>query len=369
MVNIRTCKVSIVPLEVAQNRKRRWSKKFPILITCPSGPRKFKAYLFSPTAREKEDWFRRLRSAANGFTSEQLMDKQKQFFAYMHKYFPSDMLRGISLRPATFRAAPRRRTSGHGNTTRSTHHRNMASTLVQFSKAADNDDYLEDSEPSGGVNITRAKTVQKSKPSSSDYPPMQSSMTSLSSSPSHQGSNFKRDPSLTRTPPLTDREKDKFEVVDYPPGHYSITDDNVVRSPASSLPRSVRTGTESSPNQWLNSIAARLCWDVWNEQRWKDWVMTRIQKKLIRVKTPSFMEQLRLTNIDIGSDMPMVNQLIGGPRLDLQGIWIYLDVTYQGKFVMTIETKMKLGAKETRNGEEDGKQMTTMTSRTKEESK
>ena len=41
--------------------------------------------------------------------------------------------------------------------------------------------------------------------------------------------------------------------------------------------------------------------------------------------------------------MPMINRLIGGPRLDLQGIWVYLDVTYQGKFVMTIETKMKLG--------------------------
>ena len=100
--------------------------------------------------------------------------------------------------------------------------------------------------------------------------------------------------------------------------------------------------------------------------------MARIQKKLIRVKTPSFMEQLQLTNIDIGNDMPLLNRLIGGPRLDLKGIWIYLDVTYQGKFVMTIETKMKLGSKgvaSSNESNEKGQQMTSMTSKTEDESR
>lgn len=90
--------------------------------------------------------------------------------------------------------------------------------------------------------------------------------------------------------------------------------------------------------------------------------MTRIQKKLIRTKTPSFMESLRLTDIDVGNDMPMVSRRIGGPRLDLKGIWVYLDVTYRGKFVMTIETKMKLGGKAGEGGQkEEGKQMVTLT--------
>lgn len=87
--------------------------------------------------------------------------------------------------------------------------------------------------------------------------------------------------------------------------------------------------------------------------------MTKIEKKLIRIKTPAIMEQLRLTDIDVGNDMPMINKLIGGPRMDLRGIWVYLDVTYQGKFVMTIETKMKLGGGDKQS--EDGQQMTAMT--------
>ena len=56
LIDIQLCSVSIEPAEVAQNRKRRWSKKFPIVVSCPSGPKKFKVYLFSPTARDKEDW-------------------------------------------------------------------------------------------------------------------------------------------------------------------------------------------------------------------------------------------------------------------------------------------------------------------------
>ena len=88
--------------------------------------------------------------------------------------------------------------------------------------------------------------------------------------------------------------------------------------------------------------------------------MTKIQRKLIRVKTPSFMEQLRLTDVSLGNDMPVVQQLRDGPKLDLKGIWVYLDVNYTGNFVMTIETKMRFG-KDSQVDEPDGQQMTTIT--------
>ena len=118
--------------------------------------------------------------------------------------------------------------------------------------------------------------------------------------------------------------------------------------------------TRLSQLWWLNAVAARLCWDIWHEQRWKDWVMTRIQRKLIRVKTPSFMEQLRLTDVSLGNDMPVVQQLRDGPKLDLKGIWVYLDVNYTGNFVMTIETNMRFG-KDSQVDEPDGQQMMTIT--------
>lgn len=108
---------------------------------------------------------------------------------------------------------------------------------------------------------------------------------------------------------------------------------------------------------WINVLAARLCWDVWHEKRWKDWIMCRIQRKLVRIKTPGFLENLELTDIAIGNKMPVVNRLHEGPYVKVDGVWVYLDVTYEGLFVMTIKTKLKLGGSQE---EEKGTEMKFM---------
>lgn len=339
-IDIRNCKVSIEPAEVAQNRKRRWSKKFPIVISCTTGAKKFKVHLFSPTARAKEDWFRRLKSAASGLTSLQLIKKQKEFFGYMEKYFPQELLRSLTLKPPKFKKQPSFHQQQHHHASRSAalHQQQlrMANTLVQFSKS-DEVPSSEDPEP-GEVNITQ-------KPSG-----VQAPQASNSTSHHHASQGGRVTGGKDAASSLSSVDELGFEHMQYPS-----------QSPGSR--RRTPGYIECRPNQWLNSLAARLCWDIWHEKRWKDWVMTRIQKKLIRIKTPAIMEQLRLTDIDVGNDMPMINQLIGGPRMDLRGIWVYLDVTYQGKFVMTIETKMKLGggAGGGVKQNEEGQQMVAMT--------
>lgn len=319
---------------MASNRKRRWSKKFPIAISCPSGPKKFKCFFFSPTARDKEDWFRRLNSAASGKSSKDLINKYKEFVVYMEKYFPSEMLRTLKLKP------PHLSGKKHHHSHHNTRPPREVNTRVEFSKAIENDESFKENPESSEINIMQKRLP----PPQTNAQYHQSHMTQNSL---HQSS---KEPSFTRSSMV-----DEFGF-------------EHIQRPVETTSRGSISG-EYMPNQWLNSMAARLCWDVWHEQRWKDWVMTRIQKKLIRAKTPSFMEQLRLTNIDIGNDMPTVNRLIGGPRLDLKGIWVYLDVTYQGKFVMTIETKMKLGSKKDEEGQGGkGKEMTAV-SPTKEDSR
>ena len=93
----------------------------------------------------------------------------------------------------------------------------------------------------------------------------------------------------------------------------------------------------------MNALTARLFWDVWHEERWKNWIMSRIQRKLVRIKTPGFLDPLLLTDIEVGDSMPVINRLHEGPYLRVDGVWVYLDVTYEGLFVMTIKTRLKLG--------------------------
>ena len=312
--DIRDCTITLVPDEVAKNRKRRWSKKFPIMIFKPP-PNTYRVYLFLPHARVKEDWYRRLKHANNGWTSEQLIKKEKKFFAYMENYFPPHSfprLASVSSRSTS------KKSSRHGSSPRKS-----SVPKVRYSVNQENDDVSKE-EVHESVSFKGSPKLQ----------PAQSSSHSATRS---YGESSHTDHHLSHTRSVSSSVDSEFEVI----------------------PRPLKL-TKSSQLQWLNAMAARLCWDIWHEQRWKDWVTTRIQKKLIRVKTPSFMEQLRLTSVDLGNDMPVVEQLREGPKLDLRGIWVYLDVTYSGNFVMTIETKMKLG-KENQAEEREGQQMSTMT--------
>lgn len=302
-VDVRQCSITLVPPEVAENRKRRWSKKFPIKISWPE--KRFHVYMFTPTSRAKEDWFRRLRSAASGITSDRLISRQKEFFAYMEQYFPADSLQDKDASGTHSKL----RTKG----TRS-HAGRQPSPQVKY-RVDSEEEPVRISKTSTQMQARRDLIASTSAASESSVdPPSQSSGRTVTAVQlKHSGS----------------LDEYGFTHISRPPKQPKETD-------------------------WVNALAARLCWDVWHDERWKTWVKSRIQRKLIRVKTPPFMEQLRLTDIKLGNDMPVINSLHDGPKLDLRGIWVYLDVTYEGLFVMTIETKLKSRKKEEGEDSVDG---------------
>ena len=314
-VDIRECEIALVPDEVFKNRKRRWSKKFPIKIS-HSSSNSYTVYLFSPHAREKEDWYRRMKHANSGLTSKQIIKREMEFFAYMEGYFPSESF------PATVSAS--KRSISSKNSSKRGHPRKPSLPKVRYSAAIQEKDESKEDE---SISIKGSPKVQ--------HASRQTSTTSQSSTGSHDDSSYNDHQLSHTTRSMSSSVDSEFEII----------------------PRPMKT----SQLQWLNAVAARLCWDIWHEQRWKDWVTTRIQKKLIRVKTPSFMDQLRVTDVRLGNDMPVVQRLREGPKLDLRGIWVYLDVTYTGNFVMTIETKMKLGKESQAEEEPSGQQMMTVT--------
>ena len=302
-VDIRHCSISLVPPEVAENRKRRWSKKFPIKISWPA--EHFHVYIFTPTSRVKEDWFRRLRSAASGIKSDCLIKRQEDFFSYMQQYFPADSVQDKDASGTHSKL----RTKG----TRS-HAGRQPSPQVQYRVDSEED----------SIRISKTPTQTQAR---RDLIASTSAATGTSVDPPSQSSG--RMVTAVQLKHSGSLDEYGFTHIPRPPKQPKETD-------------------------WVNALAARLCWDVWHDERWKTWVMSRIQRKLIRVKPPAFLEQLRLTDIKLGNDMPVINSLHDGPKLDLRGIWVYLDVTYEGLFVMTIETKLKFGKKEEGEDEVDG---------------
>ncbi|XP_069728550.1 testis-expressed protein 2 isoform X1 [Phaenicophaeus curvirostris] len=92
---------------------------------------------------------------------------------------------------------------------------------------------------------------------------------------------------------------------------------------------------------WVNALLGRIFWDFLGEKYWSDLVSKKIQMKLSKIKLPYFMNELTLTELDMGIAVPKILQAFK-PSVDHRGLWIDLDMSYNGSFLMTLETKMNL---------------------------
>ena len=286
-MDLRSCKVCLVPAHVAEKRRRRWSKKYPIRVTLQGQHKEL--FLFCATSRMKEEWFRRLRDAKEEKTAEFLIKQRQEFFKYIHRYFPPNVEAEegqssydpphTSLEPVSSSGGTYGRGRSGGENPRRPHPSAGAAGI----SAGVNAPVGHASNPQGRMEMV--------------------SMTTATSA----------------IPPISEE------------------DDSGV-TPLSSR-GIVRVAKETD---WMNVFIARLCWDLWHEDFWKNWVKNKIQNVLSRVATPSFMEKLQVSDVKLGMDTPVINKLVEGPILDPDGIWVYLDITYTGSFTMTIETKLKL---------------------------
>ncbi|XP_064439073.1 testis-expressed protein 2 isoform X2 [Mirounga angustirostris] len=122
------------------------------------------------------------------------------------------------------------------------------------------------------------------------------------------------------------------------------------RSPVQSAESSPTAGKklpEAPPSEeeeqeaWVNALLGRMFWDFLGEKYWSDLVSKKIQMKLSKIKLPYFMNELTLTELDMGVAVPKILQAFK-PYVDHQGLWIDLEMSYNGSFLMTLETKMNL---------------------------
>ncbi|KAI5097419.1 testis-expressed protein 2-like isoform X1, partial [Silurus meridionalis] len=92
---------------------------------------------------------------------------------------------------------------------------------------------------------------------------------------------------------------------------------------------------------WINALIGRIFWDFLQEKYWADLVAHKIQKKLSKIRLPYFMNELTLTELDLGTCMPQVLST-SRPSVNHKGLWLDLEVMYTGSLHMTLETKMNL---------------------------
>ncbi|KAF3853352.1 hypothetical protein F7725_014040 [Dissostichus mawsoni] len=96
-----------------------------------------------------------------------------------------------------------------------------------------------------------------------------------------------------------------------------------------------------SQTTWANALIGRIFWDFLREKHWADVVSCKIQKKLSKIRLPYFMNELTLTELDMGSSMPQITAT-SRPEVNHRGLWVELQLVYTGALQMTLQTKFNL---------------------------
>ncbi|XP_041854077.1 testis-expressed protein 2 [Melanotaenia boesemani] len=97
----------------------------------------------------------------------------------------------------------------------------------------------------------------------------------------------------------------------------------------------------AEPEAWVNAFLGRTFWDFLGEKYWANVVSKKIQMKLSKIRLPYVMNELTLTELDMGFSIPKILHA-SKPSVDHQGLWFDLELSYSGSFLMTLETKLNL---------------------------
>ncbi|XP_028991052.1 testis-expressed protein 2 [Betta splendens] len=92
---------------------------------------------------------------------------------------------------------------------------------------------------------------------------------------------------------------------------------------------------------WFNAVIGRIFWDFLREKHWADVVSHKIQKKLSKIRLPYFMNELTLTELDMGCSMPYITST-SRPEVNHRGLWLEMQLVYTGALQMTLQTKFNL---------------------------
>ncbi|NXW73704.1 TEX2 protein, partial [Hirundo rustica] len=123
------------------------------------------------------------------------------------------------------------------------------------------------------------------------------------------------------------------------PSHGALGSPTPTKGPAAAVPPQL--GEDAASMAWMNALVGRVFWDFLREQYWAEQVSNKIQKKLSKIKLPYFMNELTLTELDMGTSIPSVLSA-SNPTINERGLWVDMEVTYSGSLQMTLETKMNL---------------------------
>lgn len=92
---------------------------------------------------------------------------------------------------------------------------------------------------------------------------------------------------------------------------------------------------------WLNALMGRVLFDCMRDAMICQKLKERIQRKLSSIKLPYFIEELNIKELNLGTTSPFIHQA-SAPVVDDRGVWIDLEMSYEGLVVFILQTNLNL---------------------------
>ena len=99
--------------------------------------------------------------------------------------------------------------------------------------------------------------------------------------------------------------------------------------------------SQQSEIAWVNVIFGRAFWDVWQDKYWTNKVKERFENKLAKMKKPSFIRDITISDLNLGQSLPVITKTFP-PVVDERGTWVDLEVTYGGGLILTFEGHLNI---------------------------
>ncbi|PAV78172.1 hypothetical protein WR25_26185 [Diploscapter pachys] len=91
----------------------------------------------------------------------------------------------------------------------------------------------------------------------------------------------------------------------------------------------------------INSFAYRVFFDFCRDTFWIQQVKRKIQSKLATIHLPYFIDELELTELDLGTTAPKIHEVYA-PTFDEWGSWLNFQIKYSGGIRLVLQTRVNL---------------------------
>lgn len=92
---------------------------------------------------------------------------------------------------------------------------------------------------------------------------------------------------------------------------------------------------------WFNILLGRVMFDMNRNTEITANFQERIQRKLSTIKLPYFIEEIMISSLELGTESPHFHR-VHPPMLDEKGLWVDMELTYDGVIKMSLVTKLNL---------------------------